>query len=176
MSIHIISCLSSNNGIGVGDNLLFEIKEDLQHFQNHTKGNFVILGRKSFESILKRNNRPLPNRTNIVLTKNKSYKPPRGVFVFNNIDEILKGVKTLGDKDKKVYICGGSEIYKLFLPYADEVILTHVDKVAEVTTNYYPMELQNSLGFIPLEPEEYYSDKYECKYSFVKYTRNPQGE
>lgn len=163
-------------GLGIDDKLLFEIKNDLLNFQKLTKGGIVICGRKTFDSIIKRNGKPLSDRINVLLTRNKKYRQQFNEFVFHDIDSILKGIKTMGENDKDVYIIGGEQIYKLFLPYVDEVILTHVDKYVEEANVFYPMELQNELGFIKSSEEEYYSDKYDCSYTFTRYVKSSHLE
>lgn len=170
--IRLIACVSKNMGLGVEDKLLFEIKDDLRRFQQLTKGNIVICGRKTFDSIIKRNGKPLSNRVTVVLTRNKKYEQQFNEFVFHDVDHILKGIKTMNDKDKDVYIIGGSEIYSIMLPYCDEILLTIVDKHVEEVDTFYPMSLQEELGFEAVESEEYYSDKYDCKYNFTRYIKS----
>ena len=93
------------------------IPADMKHFREITKKKTVVMGRKTFESI----GRPLPNRRNIVLTRDPEFKA-KGCEVFNSMEEILKLGKT-----EEVYIIGGGVIYKEFLPYAEKLYLTFID-------------------------------------------------
>lgn len=172
MTISIIAAISSNSGLGYKGNLLFNIKEDMQHFQKETKGHHVVFGRKTFEEIVNIHGKGLSGRTNIILSKNEDYVAEHGEFVFNSIDKIIAHHETNSDSDKKIMVCGGSSVYSEFLPYASEIILTHVNKHVEKVDSWYPIELQDRLGFIPIEEsEEFYSEKYDAYYKFVRYAR-----
>ncbi|MEK4025276.1 dihydrofolate reductase [Sporosarcina sp. FSL W7-1283] len=177
MSINIICCLSNNNAIGYRKELLFEIKEDLKRFQHLTKNQIVVMGRSTFESIIERNNKPLGNgRTNVVLSRDENYTSKYGEYVFNSVDKILKHCKTMGECDKSVWILGGQSVFEAFLPHADNVYLTHVNKYVFDFDAEYPMGLQENLGFIKTEEEEYHSDKYNCSYKFTRYDKPPVAE
>ncbi|MGG0667908.1 dihydrofolate reductase [Lederbergia citrisecunda] len=172
MSISLIACVSKNMGLGIGNELLFEINHDLQNFQQHTKGNIVICGRKTFDSIIERNGKPLSDRVTVLLTRNKKYKKQFNEFVFHDIESILKGIKTMGENDKKVFVIGGAEVYKLLLPYISEILLTVVDKYVEEADTFYPIGLQNELGFTEVSNAEHYSEEYNCNYSFKRYIKS----
>lgn len=177
MSIEIIACVSSNHGLGKDDELLFKISNDLKNFKKKTENQIVIFGRKTFESILAMNGKPLPNRINVVLTKNKKYKAPTGVFVFNSVEDIIKSCKTMNENDKKVMVCGGEYIYKEFLPYADKIHLTHVHKIIEEANVFYPMDLQEELGFKEIDTSEYmYDEKHDVYYQFVTYEKGERED
>lgn len=172
MSISLIACVSKNYALGNKQDLIFNIKEDLQRFQKLTSGgNIVIMGMKTFDSIIEMNGKPLSDRVNVVLTRNKKYKQRFNEFVFHDIDSILKGIKTMGENDKQVFVIGGGEVYSLMLPYCNEVLLTVVDQHVDKADTFYPMELQESLGFIKTDGESYYSDKYNCSYAFTRYIK-----
>ncbi len=116
MSISMIVAHGANREIGFNNQLLWKVKEDMQFFKRVTTGKMVVMGRKTFESI----GRPLPNRTNIVLTRDHTYKP-KGVNVVTDINTIF-GLATTYD----VFIIGGGEIYKTFLPFTDNLYVTEV--------------------------------------------------
>ena len=173
MNIEIIACVSKNYGLGKDEDLLFKIKDDLKWFKDRTKGQICIYGSKTFESIMKMNGKPLPNRVNVVLTRSKDYKAPHGVFVFHSVEDIIKASKTMGEKDKNIMICGGSKVYEEFLPYANTVYLTHVSKVVEDANVFYPIEAQEELGFrVVRKSHKHYDEKEDVYYRFVEYT-NP---
>lgn len=114
--ISIIVAMDLNNVIGKDNGLIWHIPGDLKNFKKITTGYPIVMGRKTFESI----GRPLPNRKNIILTKNVDYNI-NGCDIYNSIDQILKF-----SEDKEVFIIGGAEIYKLFLPYTDIIYMTLV--------------------------------------------------
>lgn len=116
-NVTIIFAASIDNAIGKENRLLWVIPEDLKRFKELTTGNVILMGRKTFESI----GRPLPNRTNVIITRNPDYQVPEGCVVFGSITEALDNYK-----DEHVYIIGGSEIYKQSYQYADKILYTLV--------------------------------------------------
>ena len=110
MKITIVAAIASNNVIGQKNSLPWDIPEDLKRFKQLTSGHTILMGRKTFDSI----GRPLPNRTNIVMTKDTNYQK-EGVEIVFDENEALDLIKNL---NKKVFIIGGSKIYKLFEPLA----------------------------------------------------------
>lgn len=126
--ISLIAAISRNHQIGANNQLPWDIKEDLQHFKRITNGSTIIMGRKTFESIGK----PLPNRKNIVLTRDMTFNAD-GVTVLHSIDDILS---VYSKSDSEVFIIGGGEIYTLFLPYAEKLYITLVDIEINGDTNF----------------------------------------
>jgi dihydrofolate reductase len=126
--ISIIASIGKNNELGNNNKLLWHLPDDLKNFKETTSGHTIVMGKKTFESIGK----PLPNRKNIILTRDKNYKVD-GCTVAHSIDEILDLTKN----DKEIFIIGGGEIYKLFLPIADKLYLTEVDTTLEADT-FFP--------------------------------------
>lgn len=116
--MNIIACVDKNWGIGKDGELLFHIRQDMEFFRLTTLNNIVIMGRKTFDAL---RNKPLPDRTNIVLTKDKNFEY-EGVITCHSVEETLDVIK---DK-KNVFIIGGGEIYKEFLPYCDKAYITKV--------------------------------------------------
>jgi dihydrofolate reductase len=112
--------VAENLVIGGDNDLPWYLPEDLKHFKKITLGKTVLMGRKSFDSIVKRLGKPLPERKNIVITRQKDYKAPEGVIIFNSLDEALKS------SSDDIYIIGGAEIFKLALPFAEKIYITHV--------------------------------------------------
>lgn len=125
--INMIVATSKNNQIGINNELPWHISEDLKYFRQTTSGKTVLMGRKTFESI----GRPLPNRKNIVLTRDMNFNP-EGVTVIHSFDEALALCKA----EEDLFIIGGGEIYSLFLPYADYLYITLVDKVIDGDTDF----------------------------------------
>ena len=116
--INIIVAIAKNNAIGKDNDLLWRISDDLKRFKKFTSNNTIIMGRNTFLSLP---NGALQNRQNIVITDNKDDNFD-GVDIVYSIDEAIEISK------QKIFIIGGGMIYKTFLPFADKLYLTRVDK------------------------------------------------
>ena len=112
--VTLIAAASENNVIGKDNKLIWHLSDDLKHFKELTKGHFVIMGRKTFESMPK----ALPNRTNVVITRKLDYKAENAIVV-NSLDQALKHA----ENDSQPFIIGGGEIYKLAIEDADRIEL-----------------------------------------------------
>lgn len=118
----IVAC-SLNRGIGKDNKLLFDLPEDLQHFSRVTKDSIIVMGRKTFESLP----HVLPGRRHFVLTRDLSYTVDHPqVDVFYEFDLLLELLLELEENETPFYIIGGAAIYRLFTPYIDEFLVTHV--------------------------------------------------
>lgn len=122
-----------NHVIGRGNELLWRISDDLRRFKQITMGHPVIMGRKTFESI----GRPLPGRTNIVVTRDKTWKAG-DVCAAHSLDEALALARSL-DSDE-IFICGGAQVYEQALPFAAKLYLTRVDVEKEGDAHFPPFE------------------------------------
>lgn len=120
MRVSIIAALSENRAIGKNQKLLWHIPEDLQHFKKITDGHPIIMGRKTYESIGK----PLPNRTNIIVTRYADYVVPE-CMVYNSLKEAIASAK--GIDTEEIFIIGGADIFEQTLPIADRLYLTIVE-------------------------------------------------
>lgn len=118
----LIVAVNSDWGIGKGNDLLYHLPSDMKFFRSKTKDNIIVIGRKTLESFP--NAKPLPYRTNVVLSRDKNYIA-EGTVVLNNIEDVLEYAKN--NSDRETYICGGEEIYKLFLPYCSEALVTKIE-------------------------------------------------
>ncbi len=131
----VVAITSKDAAIGKGGKLLFHISDDLKRFKAITKGHPVIMGRKTYESI----GRPLPERTNIVITRNPDFKA-EGVIIAHSLEDALKKATTplppllnqggVGGGDE-IFIIGGGEIYAQALPLCEKMRLTIVESDAE---------------------------------------------
>lgn len=117
--ISLIVAASINNAIGKENQLLWHLPNDLKFFKNTTWGGVVIMGRKTFESV----NKPLPGRTNIVITKQPDWNA-ENVEVANSLDDALEKATALNFKE--IFIIGGGEIYKQSIAIANRIYLTKV--------------------------------------------------
>lgn len=132
--ITIIAAVAKNGAIGLRGDLLWHIPEDLARFRALTWGHPVLMGRKTFESIVTRLGKPLPGRTNIVISRETDYAVPEGALLYHSIDEALAA-----HADEEIFIAGGGEIYRTFLPLADKMHITYVDKAYEADTFFPPI-------------------------------------
>lgn len=124
MIITILNC-DKEYGIGKRNGLLFTLKEDMKFFRETTKGHVVAMGENTLLSFP--GSKPLKNRTNIVLSQDKSHNY-KGVINVHSFDEFLKVIDDYSKKED-VYIIGGASIYRQTLPYVDKVLLTKVDAI-----------------------------------------------
>ena len=124
MKVSLIAAVSRNNVIGKDNNLIWHLPKDMKFFKDTTQGHHVIMGRKNFESIPHKYS-PLPNRTNIIITRQNNYLA-KGCIVVNSIKEALEIAKQKGEKE--AFIIGGGEIYRLALELkvADKIYLTRI--------------------------------------------------
>lgn len=130
MSITLIACLDMDNGIGTDfGELLFDLPKDMQHFKSITSGKTVVMGRKTWDSLLIK---PLPKRKNVVLTRDVSFNP-EGAKVVTSLEEVLDLAKT-----REVFIMGGGDVYEQFITYADKMILTQVHAMNNRATVHFP--------------------------------------
>jgi len=135
MNIAIIVAIDAKNGIGKENDLLWHLPEDMKFFKSQTSENIVVMGRKNYESIPEKF-RPLPNRENVILTRNKDYKA-EGCLVFTSFQAILDHYND--EEDRTMFIIGGGEIYKQALEQdiIDEMYITHVKKSFDADT-FFP--------------------------------------
>lgn len=130
---NIIACVNLINGLGFNNHLLYHIPTDLKNFKRLTTKNIVIMGRKTFESLPYK--RVLPNRINVIITKDKDYKVDNGIVV-HSIEEAISFCETPTFKDLECFVIGGGSIYQSFLDkgIVDKIFLTKVDCVDNADT------------------------------------------
>ena len=119
--IIMIAAIQSDRGIGYKNNLIHSIQNDMRHFIEQTNGHTVIMGRKNWESIPEKY-RPLKNRQNIIITRNKEYKA-QGADIVSSITSAIQQ-----STSQRIYIIGGGQIYEQGLVYADFLDLTIINK------------------------------------------------
>src|SRR5690606_20330227 len=119
--------------LGYKNDLLYRIPADLKRFKELTTNQYVLMGSRTYESLPVEK---LPNRINVVLTRNKDYKVPTGVFKMDSVEHVLNHYNS-GEQDRDLYVIGGSTIYAQMLEHADEVLLTYVDAEAEYADTFF---------------------------------------
>lgn len=125
---------SFNGGLGKDGKLLWHIPDDLKRFKALTVGHPVIMGRKTFESIVAMISKPLPGRTNIVVTRDNAWQHD-GVLVYHSFEDALQKARELDTEE--VHIGGGAQLYEQALPYVDRLYLTLVEDEKEADT-FFP--------------------------------------
>jgi len=130
--ISLIVAISQNNVIGKAGDIPWHIPADMRHFKETTMGKPVIMGRKTWDSLGK----PLPKRTNIVITRNEAFKV-EGVERAPRFEDALELARNLTPQPEEIVIIGGSGIYRLGLPHADRIYLTRVHGAMEGDT-FFP--------------------------------------
>lgn len=119
--ISLIYSRTLDNVIGVNGDLVLRVPEDMRRFKELTSGNTVVMGRKTWDSLPRK---PLPDRENIVLSRDESFNP-EGASVFTSVDKVVELARS-----KNVFVIGGAEVYKQFLPHADALFETLMFRVA----------------------------------------------
>ena len=133
MTLSLIAAIAENGVIGEGNDLPWHLPEDLQRFKKITSGHPVLMGRKTFESIMARLGTPLPNRTNIVLTRQSDYPAPDGVKVYDNLEAALNDFA-----DQDIFCIGGAQLFEATLNKADKLFLTHVKQTFPNGDAFFP--------------------------------------
>lgn len=131
--IKMIWCEDINHGIAKNNQLPWHIKEEMLFFKNTTLNNIVVMGKNTWLSL---NKKPLVNRINYVLTRNKDFKINLdNVFVIHDILDILELNQT---SDKDIYIIGGKKVYEAFFKYAQQLIISKLndDYQCDLLLNY----------------------------------------
>lgn len=134
MIVSLIVAIAKNNAIGKDNDLLWHLPNDMKFFKETTAGHCIITGRKNYFSIPEKF-RPLPNRTNIVITRDKNLKL-EGAEVVNSIEKAIEIAKSKNETE--VFIIGGGEIYKQSIALVDKMYITEVDTIFEDADTFFP--------------------------------------
>lgn len=163
MKIILIVAKAKNNVIGKDNQLIWKLSADLRRFKNLTTGHFIMMGRKTYESLGK----PLPNRTHLVITRNPDFEAPEGHFSFGTIEDAFIFCNKLGVDE--LYIIGGGEIYRETIQICDVLEITEVDCEPEGDV-FFPTV--NPQIWKETERESFPADeKNEFPFSFVTYQK-----
>lgn len=159
----LIASADKNWGLGKDNKLLKRIPEDLKRFSELTRGNAIVVGRKTLESF--KDKKPLPDRINIVLTRDKDYYC-EGVVIVHSIEEFFNVIEKI---DKKVFVCGGATIYKQFLPYCETALITQIDE--EYNADTYLVNLEDDGGWIKTDVGVWQESRAEVRFRYVEYIK-----
>ena len=158
--VSIIVAIAQNGTIGDKNSLLWHIKEDMRFFRTTTSGHAVVMGRKSFESL---GSRPLPKRTNIVITR--ADREFEGALTAHSLEEAIR----LAEGDEEIFIIGGAQIYREALRIADRMYITRVMHDYEGDTSFPDIDL--SEWELVAEEKHDRGEEYEYPFAFLTYER-----
>lgn len=167
MKTALIVAMDSERGIGKNNDLMWHLPKDMKFFKDTTQGQIVVMGRKNYDSIPQKY-RPLPNRLNVVLTRNKAFEAP-DCLVFHSLEECLNYFRE--ETERTVFIIGGGEIYRMALEsnVIDEMFITHVRQSYNAETFFPTFKEENWESGIVFEQEK--DAQHETAFTVKKYTR-----
>jgi dihydrofolate reductase len=156
--VTIIAAASENNALGKDNDLVWHLPDDFKRFKTLTTGHYIIMGRKTFESFPK----PLPNRTHVIITRQKDYEVPAGCIVVCSLHEAL----AICPKEEDSFVIGGGQIYKQSIDNVDKIELTRVHTTIDADTFFPIIDLKNW----KLIAEEFHAKDEKHKYDFTYLT------
>lgn len=167
MRVSMIVALAKNNVIGRDGGMPWRLPSDMAFFKKTTMGKPIIMGRKQFETVGK----PLPGRVNIVVSRQQGYQPD-GVLVFSDFAAAVSHARTMAEADgqDEVMIIGGGEIYRLGLPIADRLYVTHIAAAPDGDT-FFP-DVDWAEWRVIDEPEIVPGERDSAQFSVRIYERN----
>jgi dihydrofolate reductase len=156
----MIAAAAENNALGKDGDLVWHLPDDFKRFKKLTTGHHIIMGRKTFESFPK----PLPNRTHIVITRNRNYTK-EGCIVVHNLEDALK----IAEEDTQPFIIGGGEIYKLALNASEKIELTRVHDTFEADAFFPEIDLSKW----ELINEEFHEkdERHSVSFTYLTYVK-----
>jgi dihydrofolate reductase len=156
----MIAAVAENNTLGKDNELVWYLPNDFKRFKALTTGHHIIMGRKTFESFPK----PLPNRTHIIITRQKEYQA-EGCIIVDSIDKAL----AICPENENSFIIGGGEIYQLGLPFADKIEITRVHHTFEGDA-HFPEINEDEWQIVVSEFNEK-DEKHHYDYSYLTFIR-----
>lgn len=158
--ITLIAAVAENNALGKDNQLLWHLPDDFKRFKNVTSGHYIIMGRKTFESFPK----PLPNRTHIIITRQKKY-PSENCIV---VDSLQKAI-AICPPTEELFIIGGGEIYNQSIEIADKLDITRVHNTFDADTFFPEIDLNKwKLTSAEFHPKD---EKHQFDFTFETYLR-----
>ena len=168
--IKMIAAVDKNNGIGYKNKLLTVLPNDMLRFRELTMYELVVMGRLTFESM---NSKPLDNRTNIILTRDKNFVPKgENVYAFHNAYDVVIDYEEYNERENDLWIIGGSQLYSEYMKYAEELVLTYIDHEFSHVDSYFP-EIPED--FKVTHMEHFKADEHnKYDHTIVTWTRDVQ--
>lgn len=161
--ITLIAAVAENNALGKDNQLLWHLPDDFKRFKTVTSGHYIIMGRKTFESFPK----PLPNRTHVIITRQKDFHP-EGCIIVDSVQNAI----SVCPKDEEIFIIGGGEIYKQSIEIADKLDITKVHHSFDADTFFPEIDTAEWI----LDTSEFHSkdEKHLFDFTFETYLRKSQ--
>jgi dihydrofolate reductase len=159
--ITIIVAIDRKNGIGYGNRLLVHLPGDLKRFKKITMGHCLIMGKKTWESLP---SKPLAGRKNIVITDNEL-----DCFDCAETARSVEHALQLCDEGKEIFIIGGGSVYRQFMPLADRLMVTHIDREF-ISDTYFP-EIRADEWYIADEEDHIAAEEGELRFTYRTYLR-----
>jgi len=159
--ISLIAAVDRHLGIGRDNTMPWHLPDDFKYFKQQTLGKPIVMGRKTFESI---GGRPLPGRTNYVLSRQSDLQLPE-VVVFNEVTPLLQALAAI----EEIMVIGGEQIYRQFLPLADRLYLTEVDTEIEADAHFPVWEKSQWQEVSRLHHAQ--DDRHAFAFDFVQYQK-----
>jgi dihydrofolate reductase len=166
MIISLIAARSRNGVIGRNNDLPWKLPDDMKYFMTTTRGHVVIMGRKNYDS-LPASYKPLPNRTNVVVTRQRAFHAPACVVV-HDMNQALEVARK--NNESETFVIGGAEIYALALPSADRLYLTEID--ADIQGDTYFPSFEREEWRVTSRTHHDADEKHAYPFDFVVYQRN----
>lgn len=165
MTISLIAALSKNRVIGINNDLPWRLPDDMKYFFQTTKAHTVIMGRKNYDSLPEKF-RPLPNRVNIVVTRQKNFNAP-GCTIVNSLESGIELANT--GNEEEVFNIGGAEMFKLGMPFTQRMYLTEIQ--TELTGDTYFPEVNKSNWKETSRIHHPTDERHAFAFDFVVYDR-----
>lgn len=166
--MNLIFAVDGNWRIGYGGRMLVEIREDLKRFREITEGNIVIMGRKTLEALP--GQKPLENRINILVTRNKNYKK-EGFYIINSLEDLFPLLKELNpDKKMQVFVTGGGTIARQLLLFCKKAYITKIFKDFPQADTFIP-NLDLDSDWKAVNESDVYKTDDNIYYKYVDYER-----
>lgn len=162
--MNIIVAVDKNWGIGCNNKLLVSIPDDMKFFRETTTGNVVVMWRKTLESFP--GGRPLKNRTNIVLTRDRNYDA-KGAIIVHSKDELMKELEKY--ESEKIYVIGGESIYRMLLGECDVAHVTKIDYAYQADAHFPNLDELPEWKVTGESEEQTY---FDLEYKFYKYSKS----
>jgi dihydrofolate reductase len=156
----LIAAAAENNALGKDNQLLWHLPNDFKRFKQITTGHYIVLGRKTFESFPK----PLPNRTHVIITRQKNYQA-EGCIIVNSVADALKIIP----KGETTFIIGGAEIYNQTIDFADKIELTRVHTSLDADA-YFP-KIDPAKWHLSAADYNTKDEKHAFDFTFQTFTR-----
>lgn len=161
--MNLIVNVDKNWAIGLGSKLLVRIPQDMKYFRSMTTGHVVVMGRKTLESFPE--SKPLPNRVNVVLTRDQGYQAP-GAVVVHSMEELKEELKKYSGEE--IFVIGGGQIYRELLPLCDKAYVTKVDRAFDADVYFPDLDQDPQWKMTKVSEEQTY---FDLEYVFAVYER-----